>query len=190
MSSLKPLYFSTPESFRRWLGDHHSTRAELWVGFHKRATGRPSLTWPESVDEALCFGWIDGIRKRIDAERYTIRFTPRRAGSIWSAVNIRRVGKLSKLGRMRSAGLEAFKKRTKNKSRVYSFEQRRNLNLPAEYVRQFKENADAWRFFSSQPPWDQRTTTWFVISAKQEETRLRRLARLIKDSAAGKRIEF
>jgi uncharacterized protein YdeI (YjbR/CyaY-like superfamily) len=188
VASLKPRFFSALDEFRRWLDNHHATRDELWVGFHKRATGKPSLTWPESVDEALCFGWIDGIRKRIDAERYTIRFTPRRAASIWSAVNIRRVGELSKLGRMRPAGLEAFKKRTKSRSAVYSFEQRKDLKLPAAYVRQFKKNADAWRFFSSQPPWYQRTTTWFVISAKQEETRLRRLERLIKDSAAGRRI--
>ncbi|MGE5836541.1 MAG: YdeI/OmpD-associated family protein [Acidobacteriota bacterium] len=185
---MKPLYFSGPAEFRRWLDEHHATRDELVVGFHKRATGKPSLTWPESVDEALCYGWIDGIRRRVDADRYTIRFTPRRAGSIWSAVNIRRVGKLSKLGRMRPAGLAAFKKRTKNKSGIYSFEQRGTLKLPAAYLRQFRKNADAWRFFSSQPPWYQRTTTWLVISAKKEETRLRRLALLIRDSAAGRRI--
>lgn len=185
---MKPLYFSGPAEFRRWLDDHHATTDELVVGFHKRATGKPSLTWPESVDEALSYGWIDGIRRRVDADRYTIRFTPRRAGSIWSAVNIRRVGELSKLGRMQPAGLAAFKKRTGNRSRVYSFEQRGNLKLPAGYVRQFKQNADAWRFFSSQPPWYQRTSTWFVISAKKEETRLRRLALLIRDSAAGRRI--
>ena len=185
---MKPRYFASPAEFRRWLDDHHATRDELVVGFHKRATGKPSLTWPESVDEALCYGWIDGIRRRVDAGRYTIRFTPRRAGSIWSAINVRRVGQLSKLGRMQPAGLEAFKKRTANRSRVYSFEQRKKLRLPAGYVRQFKKNADAWRFFNSQPPWYQRTTTWLVISAKKEETRLRRLAGLIRDSAAGRRI--
>ena len=185
---MKPLYFSSPDEFRRWLADHHSKSDELWVGFHKRATGKPSLTWPESVDEALCFGWIDGLRKRIDADRYTIRFTPRRTTSIWSAVNIRRVSELIKLGRMRPAGLEAFKKRTEKRSRVYSFEQRKKVKMPAAYLRQFKKNAGAWRFFSSQPPWYQRTTTWLVISPKQEETRRRRLATLIKDSAAGRRI--
>jgi uncharacterized protein YdeI (YjbR/CyaY-like superfamily) len=185
---LKPRFFSAPAEFRQWLDNNHSTSDELWVGFHKRATGTPSLTWPESVDEALCFGWIDGIRKRIDAGRYTIRFTQRRAGSIWSVVNIRRVAELKKLGRMRPAGLSAFKRRTRKRSAVYSFEQRKAVKLPAAYVRQFKKNAGAWRFFSSQAPWYQRTTTWWVISAKREETRLRRLATLIGDSAAGRRI--
>jgi uncharacterized protein YdeI (YjbR/CyaY-like superfamily) len=185
---LKPRFFSAPAEFRQWLDDNHSTSDELWVGFHKRATGKPSLTWPESVDEALCFGWIDGIRKRIDAGRYTIRFTQRRAGSIWSVVNIRRVAELTKLGRMRPAGLSAFKRRTRKRPAVYSFEQRKPAKLPAAYVRQFKKNAGAWRFFRSQAPWYQRTTTWWVISAKREETRLRRLATLIGDSAAGRRI--
>jgi uncharacterized protein YdeI (YjbR/CyaY-like superfamily) len=167
---------------------HHESADELWVGFHKRATGKPSLTWPESVDEALCFGWIDGLRRSIDAESYMIRFTKRRADSIWSAVNIRRVGVLTKLGRMRAPGLRAFKRRTKKKSAVYSFEQRKTVKLPAAYVKKFKGHPDAWRFFSGQAPWYQRTTSWWVISAKQEETRLRRLATLIADSAAGRRI--
>ena len=183
-----PKFFPTPAGWREWLTRHAGSTDELWVGFRKRATGQPSLTWPESVDEALCFGWIDGLRKRIDAESYMIRFTPRRSGSIWSAVNIRRVGVLTKLGRMRPAGLQAFKKRTKKKSAVYSFEQRKKITLPTAYVRRFKENPDAWRFFTSQAPWYQRTTAWLVISAKQEETRLRRLATLIADSAAGRRI--
>ena len=183
-----PKFLPTPAEWREWLIRHHGSADELWVGFHKRATGKPSLTWPESVDEALCFGWIDGLRKSIDAESYMIRFTPRRSGSIWSAVNIRRVGVLTKLRRMRPAGLKAFKKRTKKKSAVYSFEQRKKIKLPAPYVRRFKENPDAWRFFRAQAPWYQRTTTWLVISAKQEETRLRRLATLLADSGAGRRI--
>jgi uncharacterized protein YdeI (YjbR/CyaY-like superfamily) len=185
---MTPKFFSTPAEWREWLARHHESADELWVGYHKRATGKPSLTWPESVDEALCFGWIDGLRRSIGTERYMIRFTKRRAGSIWSAVNIRRVGVLTKLGRMRPAGLRAFKRRTKKKSAIYSFEQRKTVKLPAAYVRKFKEHVDAWRFFGGQAPWYQRTTTWWVISAKQKETRLRRLATLIADSAAGRRI--
>jgi uncharacterized protein YdeI (YjbR/CyaY-like superfamily) len=186
---VKPLFFASPAEWRRWLSAHHARKDELWVGFHKRSTGRPSLTWPESVDEALCFGWIDGLRKSLDAERYMIRFTPRRAGSIWSAVNVRRVAELTKRRRMRAAGVRAFKARSAAKTAVYSFEQRKNPRLPPAYAKRFKANAGAWRFFTSQAPWYQRTMTWWVISAKQEPTRLKRLARLIDDSANGRRID-
>jgi len=185
---VKPLFFASPAEWRRWLSAHHARKDELWVGFHKRSTGRPSLTWPESVDEALCFGWIDGLRKSLDAERYMIRFTPRRAGSIWSAVNVRRVAELTKRRRMRAAGVRAFKARSAAKTAVYSFEQRKNPRLPPAYAKRFKANAGAWRFFTSQAPWYQRTMTWWVISAKQELTRLKRLARLIDDSTNGRRI--
>jgi len=185
---VKPLFFASPAEWRRWLSAHHARKDELWVGFHKRSTGRPSLTWPESVDEALCFGWIDGLRKSLDAERYMIRFTPRRAGSIWSAVNVRRVAELTKRWRMRAAGVRAFKARSAAKTAVYSFEQRKNPRLPPAYAKRFKANAGAWRFFTSQAPWYQRTMTWWVISAKQELTRLKRLARLIDDSTNGRRI--
>ena len=185
---MKPLFFATPRDWRRWLAKHHASTNELWVGFYKRESGKPSITWPESVDEALCVGWIDGLRKRIDDERYMIRFTRRRTSSIWSAVNVRRVGELTTLGRMKPPGLRAFEARTAKKTAVYSFEQRKQVKMPAAYVRRFKENADAWRFFSTQAPWYQRTTTWLVISAKREETRLKRLSTLIADSAAGRRI--
>ena len=185
---MKPLFFPTPRDWRQWLAKHHASTDELWVGFFKRGSGKPSITWPESVDEALCVGWIDGLRKRLDDERYMIRFTPRRPGSIWSAVNVRRVGELTRLGRMKPAGVRAFKARTKNKTAVYSFEQRKKVKMPVAYLRRFKENADAWRFFSSQAPWYRRTTTWLVISAKREETKLKRLSRLIADSAAGRQI--
>jgi uncharacterized protein YdeI (YjbR/CyaY-like superfamily) len=184
-----PVFFTSPAEWRKWLGVNHARQDELWVGFHKRATGKPSLTWPESVDEALCFGWIDGLRKRIDADCYMIRFTQRRAGSIWSAVNVRRVAELTKSKRMRAAGLRAFKARTAAKTAVYSFEQSKEPKLPPAYVKQFKANADAWRFFSSQAPWYQRQTTYWVISAKKEETQLRRLAKLIDDSAKQRRID-
>lgn len=185
---MKPLFFPTPRDWRQWLAKHHASTGELWVGFYKRGSGKPSITWPESVDEALCVGWIDGIRKRLDDESYVIRFTPRRPGSIWSAVNVRRVGELTRRRRMRPAGTRAFEARTKKKSAVYSFEQRKTVKLPAAYARRFKEDPAAWRFFSEQAPWYQRTTTWWVISARREETRLKRLATLIADSAAGRRI--
>jgi uncharacterized protein YdeI (YjbR/CyaY-like superfamily) len=185
---VKPLFFATPREWRQWLAKHHATTDELWVGFYKRESGKPSITWPESVDEALCVGWIDGLRKRLDDERYVIRFTPRRTSSIWSAVNVRRVGELTRLGRMKPAGLGAFAARTKKKTAVYSFEQRKAAKLPAAYVRRFKANPAAWRFYSEQAPWYQRVTAFWVTSAKQEETRLRRLATLIADSAARRRI--
>jgi uncharacterized protein YdeI (YjbR/CyaY-like superfamily) len=186
---VQALYFESPAAWRRWLTAHHADTDELWVGFHKRATGKPSLTWPESVDEALCFGWIDGLRKRVDADRYQIRFTPRRPGSIWSAVNVRRVAELTKRKRMRAAGVRAFKARTAAKTAVYSFEQRKAAALPPAYAKTFKADADAWRFFTTQAPSYQRVATWWVISAKQEATQLRRLNILIADSARGRRLD-
>jgi uncharacterized protein YdeI (YjbR/CyaY-like superfamily) len=151
-------------------------------------SGRPSITWPESVDEALCFGWIDGIRKTIDAESYVIRFTPRRAGSIWSAVNTRRAGELISKNRMHETGLRAFEGRDPKKSGVYSFEQRENATFSADHEKEFKGNRGAWAFFQAQPPGYRKIATFYVMSAKREETRARRLAALIRDSAAGRRI--
>jgi uncharacterized protein YdeI (YjbR/CyaY-like superfamily) len=181
-----PSFFASPVQWRRWLATHHARKDELLVGFYKRSSGRPSITWPESVDEALCFGWIDGVRRSIDAESYSIRFTPRRRGSIWSAVNVRRVAELTRRRRMRAAGLRAFQARTKAKTAIYSFEQRNKARLLPAYAKRFKANAAAWRFFGTRAPWYQRTATYWVISAKQEETRLRRLAALIDDSARGR----
>ena len=186
---MEPLYFESPAAWRRWLTDHHADTSELWVGFHKRATGKPSLTWPQSVDEALCFGWIDGLRKRIDADRYKIRFSPRRPGSIWSAVNVRRVAELTKRKRMRAAGRRAFKARREAKTAVYSFEQRDNPKMTPPLARKFKADAASWRFFTAQAPSYQRMMTWWVISAKQEVTQLRRLDILIAESARGRRID-
>lgn len=174
-------FFKSPSAWRAWLKKNHSKTKELWVGFYKKDSGKPSITWPESVDQALCFGWIDGIRKSIDAESYKIRFTPRRQRSIWSAVNIKRVKELSKLGLMHPAGLEAFNKRDEKKSAIYSYE-RATSALDGVYEKQFKENKKAWKFFQSQPPWYRHTSGWWVMSAKKEETRLKRLAVLIKDS--------
>jgi uncharacterized protein YdeI (YjbR/CyaY-like superfamily) len=188
LERVKPLFFATPAEWRRWLSKHHASAAELWVGFYKRGSGRPSITWPESVDEALCFGWIDGVRKRLDDERYVIRFTPRRPGSIWSVVNVKRVGALTRRGRMRPAGVRAFEKRTATRTAVYSFEQRSQIRFPPALVRRLKESADAWRYFRSEAPWYRRTVTFWIVSARREETQLKRLDTLIKDSAAGRRI--
>lgn len=181
-------FFGTPAAFRRWLERHHDSETELWVGFHKKGTGRPSITWPESVDEALCFGWIDGIRKKLDEDSYTIRFTPRKRGSTWSAVNLRRAKELIAQSRMDPAGLAAFEGRDPKKSGLYSFEQRKTIELDAALLARFKRNAAAWRFFESQPPGYQRTAIFYVMSAKKEETRARRLDVVIAESAAGRRI--
>jgi len=182
---MKPLYFATPAEFESWLAKHHARASELWVGFHKRATGRPSLTWPQSVDAALSFGWIDGLRRSLGAHRYAIRFSPRRPRSIWSTVNIRRVQALRRAGRMRPAGLAAFARRLPNRSGVYSFEQRPR-KLPPRYETPFKARPAAWTFFRSQPPWYRRAAIWWVVSAKLEATRARRLATLIDDSGRGR----
>jgi len=182
----EPTYFPSPAAFRRWLERHHAKAAFLWVGFHKKATGKPSMTWPESVDQALCFGWIDGVRRAIDDTRYTIRFTPRRAGSAWSAINIARVRALAKRGLMTPAGLAAFRRRTAARSRIYSYEQRRGLS-PA-FERRLRAHVRAWTFFRAQPDGYRRTAGFWVMSAKREETRERRFAALVRDSAAGRRI--
>jgi uncharacterized protein YdeI (YjbR/CyaY-like superfamily) len=186
--AMEPTFFAAPLDFRRWLEAHHRDAAELWVGFHKKGTGRPSLTWPESVDEALCFGWIDGVRKRLDDDRYVIRFTPRRRGSTWSAVNARRAGELIRDGRMRPAGREAYDARDPERSGIYSFEQREAARLSEEEAARFRANAAAWRFFESQPAGYRRTALWWVVSAKRPATRARRLDTLVRDSAAGQRI--
>jgi uncharacterized protein YdeI (YjbR/CyaY-like superfamily) len=160
---------------------------ELWVGFYKKDSGKPSITWPESVDEALCVGWIDGIRKSVDEISYKIRFTPRRRGSIWSAVNIKRVGVLSDEGRMRPAGVKAFAARKENKSGIYAYEQRR-AELEEPYNGMLKKNKMAWDFFQAQAPWYRKQIGWWVISAKKEETRMKRLGKLIEVSAKGRRL--
>lgn len=180
-------FFATPTEFRAWLAQHHATADELWVGLHKRSSGRPSITWPESIDEALCFGWIDGIRRTIDEQSYRIRFTPRRPHSIWSSVNIRRAQSLIEEGRMQAAGLEAFARRREDRARQYSFEQGK-VSLGDAFEAEFRANAKAWSFFEAQPPSYRKTATWWVVSAKREDTRKRRLATLIADSAAGVRI--
>jgi uncharacterized protein YdeI (YjbR/CyaY-like superfamily) len=175
----EPTFFSTPAEFRNWLQKHHASAGELLVGFHKRSSGTPSITWPESVDEALCFGWIDGVRTRIDDVSYTIRFTPRKPSSIWSAVNMRRAQALIKAKRMKAAGRKAFEARRENRSGVYSYEKRPD-SLIEPYAGLLARNAAARDFFASQPPSYQRAATWWVISAKQDETRLKRARTLIE----------
>ena len=186
---MKPTFFPTPADFRKWFEKHHDTTAELLVGFYKKGSGKPSISWPESVDEALCFGWIDGVRRSIDAESYSIRFTPRRARSIWSNVNTKRVAELTKQGRMHASGLEAFKARDPKRSGIYAFEQRqKDQELDPALEAKIRKNKKAWAFFQAQPPGYRRLMSVYVMSAKKEETRLRRLARLIDDSAAGQRV--
>ncbi|MGA7615601.1 MAG: YdeI/OmpD-associated family protein [Thermoanaerobaculia bacterium] len=183
-----PTFFETPEEFRRWLARHHASTDHLWVGFHKTKSGKPSMTWPQSVDEALCYGWIDGVRKSIDAERYTIRFTPRKKRSTWSLVNIRRVEELTRLGRMKPAGVAAFEARDEKKSGIYSFEQRQTATLTTEELKEIRKNERAWEFFSAQPLGYRKIAAFWIRSAKREETRARRLRTLIYDSAAGLRV--
>jgi uncharacterized protein YdeI (YjbR/CyaY-like superfamily) len=184
-----PVYFASAAEFRAWLAKHHATAKELVVGFHKRATGKPSMTWNESVDEALCFGWIDGIRRSVDGERYTIRFTPRRPRSIWSNKNIARMRELIAEGRVRPAGLRAFEARHRDRSGVYSFEQRKQLALTPAQQKQLAAHKAAAAFFHAQPAWYQRAAVHWIVSAKRDETQAKRLATLIADSAAGRTIK-
>jgi uncharacterized protein YdeI (YjbR/CyaY-like superfamily) len=182
-------FFPTPDDFRGWLAEHHASARELWVGFYKKATGRASITWPESVDEALCFGWIDGIRKSIDDEAYRIRFTPRRPGSHWSRVNLERVVVLIEEGRMAPAGLSAWEARDPEKSGRYSHERGTEEGLTEPQLRRLRSNRKAWAFWQAQPPGYRRLVAGWIASAKKEETRGRRLDTLIEDCANGLRIK-
>lgn len=180
-------FFRTPADLRKWFKKNDATAQELWVGFYKVGSGKPSITWPESVDEALCVGWIDGIRKTIDDESYKIRFTPRKKISTWSAVNIRRVQVLTDEKRMQPTGLKAFAARRENRSGIYAYEQRpREFDEP--YLGLMKKDKAAWTYFQAQSPSYRRTLIWYVVSAKQEETRLKRLKRLIEACAGGRRL--
>lgn len=179
-----PIFFTDQEEFSNWLLEHHKLN-ELWVGYYKKSTGKESLTWSESVDVALCFGWIDGIRKSIDNERYMIRFTPRNKNSIWSAVNVSKVNNLIKLGKMRPDGLTAFKNRSDLKG--YSSHQR-NIPFDSDYEKEIKANKHAWEFFNNLAPSYKRDTIWWVMSAKKKETQLRRLSILISSAQEGLKI--
>ena len=181
-----PTFFAAPRELRAWLESHHEAERELWVGFHKKGTGRPSVTWREAVDEALCFGWIDGVRKRVDEQSYKIRFTPRAKTSRWSRVNVARVAELTKEGRMRPAGVAAFEAR--GHVAAGSSHEQENVELEPEQERRFRANRKAWAWFQERPPSYRKQATWWVISAKRAETRERRLAALIEDSEQGRTV--
>ena len=184
---MKPKFFSTPDQFRKWLERNHDRETELLVGFHKKDSGKQSVTYGEALDEALCFGWIDGVRKNLDETSYTIRFTPRKARSIWSNINVNHVERLIKAGRMHASGLDAYARRDPKRTGIYAFENRPRAFAP-EFEERFRANKTAWKFFEQQPPGYRRTIIFWVMSAKQGETRRRRLERLIADSEQGVRV--
>jgi uncharacterized protein YdeI (YjbR/CyaY-like superfamily) len=187
MAPVKPKFFATPALFGAWLAKNHLTSAELLVGFHKKDSGKASMTWPESVDEALCHGWIDGVRRSLDETSYTIRFTPRRQRSIWSSINIARMKVLIEQGRVMPAGRAAFERRSDDKSSIYAYEQRQAATLTPAQEKQFRANRKAWAFFNAQAPSYQGVMVYHIVSAKREETKRRRLAALIEISAQEKR---
>lgn len=183
---MKPKFFSTPEKFREWLEKNHDREEELLLGFHKKDSGKKSITYAEALDEALCYGWIDGVRKSFDETSYTIRFTPRKAKSIWSLVNVRHVERLVKAGRMAEPGLAAYARRDPKRTGIYAFENAAREFSP-EFEKTFRANKKAWEFFQTEPPSIRRTCIFWVMSAKKEETRVRRLEQLIESSANGVR---
>jgi len=189
MAPVKPKFFATAARFRAWLAKNHLTADELLVGFHKKDSGKASITWPESVDEALCHGWIDGVRRRVDETSYTIRFTPRRPRSIWSSINIARMKVLLEQGLVTQAGRAAFERRSDDKSSVYAYEQRQSATLTPAQEKEFRSNRKAWAFFSAQAPGYQRLMIYRIVSAKREETKRKRLTALIEVSAQEKRAQ-
>jgi uncharacterized protein YdeI (YjbR/CyaY-like superfamily) len=182
-----PIFFDTPDDWRGWLADNHATAPDCLVGFNKVTTGEAGMTWSESVDQALCFGWIDGVRRRIDERSYTIRFTPRKPGSNWSAVNVRKVGELEAAGLMTDAGRAAFERRSAARTAIYAYEKEPAAFADAER-REFRKRKAAWAFFTAQAAWYQRNATYWVVSAKRDETRRRRFDQLMSDSEAGRRL--
>jgi uncharacterized protein YdeI (YjbR/CyaY-like superfamily) len=182
-----PRFFRAPADFAKWLVKNHGSATHLWVGFHKVGSGKPSVTWPQSVDEALCVGWIDGVRKRIDEHSYKIRFSPRKSTSIWSANNMKRVAVLTEEGRMGAAGLKAFEARRENRSGIYAYEQR-PTDLPEPYAGALRKHRAASKFFRAQPPWYRQVMSWWVVSAKREETRAKRIVTLIEACTEGRRL--
>lgn len=184
---MKPRFFKNALALREWLARNHEKTSELWIGFYKKESGKRSITYREALDEALCFGWIDGVRKRLDEDSYIQRFTPRRARSVWSNINTKRVEELKKLGKMEPAGLNAFAARDPKRSGIYSFE-REELKFDGEFKKRFQANKKAWEFYEKLPPFLKRTVTFWVISAKKEETRWRRFEKLLESSARGVRL--
>ncbi len=185
---MDPTFFTDPDALRAWFEVHHATTPEILIGFHRKGSGRPSITWPEAVDEALCVGWIDGVRRSIDSDSYSIRFTPRRPRSTWSAVNVKRVGELVAAGRMKPEGLRAFEERAPERTGIYAYERRHDARLERGEERQFRDSPAAWMWFEGQPRSYRATAIHWVVSAKKDETRRRRLTTLIEDSAEGRRI--
>lgn len=181
---MKTRYFKTQADLRKWFEKNHLKESELVVGFYRKSTGKKSITWPEAVDEALCFGWIDSIRRKVDAESYSNRFTPRKARSNWSNVNIKRIKELMEAGLVKDAGKEAFGKWDSEKAPTASYEQAQ-ISFPSSFLKQFKANKKAWTYFKEQTNSYKRTATWWVISAKREETRENRLKILIRDCDDG-----
>jgi uncharacterized protein YdeI (YjbR/CyaY-like superfamily) len=179
-----PAFFAKQSDFRKWLQKNHKKETELLVGFYKVGSGKPSMTWSQSVDEALCFGWIDAVRKSIDKDSYQIRFTRRKPTSIWSAINIKKIEELTRQGLMQPAGLASFEKRTESKSKIYSYE-KEEVELTQNFKKQFKANKKAWDYFQSLAPSYKKVSAHWVMRAKQETTRIKRLNQLISDSAAG-----
>ncbi|HEX8268606.1 MAG TPA: YdeI/OmpD-associated family protein [Flavobacterium sp.] len=184
---MEPQFFETQYDFRKWLEENHTSEKELLVGYYKVGSGRPSMTWPESVDQALCFGWIDGIRRSVDEQSYSIRFTPRKPSSIWSSVNIRKIEELTKAGLMQPAGIAAYEKKTEKNSSIYAYESE-GKSLSVEFEKRFQQNQIAWEFFNKQAPSYRKRMVHWVVSAKQEATRESRLQKLISESEAGKRV--
>src|SRR5215216_2957453 len=186
---MQPKFFTSPEKFREWLERNHDSATELLIGFHKKSSGKKSITYAEALDEALCFGWIDGVRKNLNETSYTIRFTPRKPTSIWSNVNVKHVERLQKEGRMHRAGIDAYERRSPERTGIYSFENRPR-ELSPEYEKIFRQNKAAWKFFQEQPPGYKRLMVFRTMSAKKEETRLRRLRQLIESSEKGARMDI
>jgi uncharacterized protein YdeI (YjbR/CyaY-like superfamily) len=184
---LKPTFFATQAAFREWLKQNHERETELLVGFHKKESGKRSITWPEAVEEALCFGWIDGVRRSLGTASYTVRFTPRKPNSAWSAVNIAKAKELIAAGRITPAGARAFEG-ADERSAKYSYEQRHGASLSIAQQREFRQNRSAWDWFQAQSPSYRTAAAQWVTSAKKDETRQGRLAKLIEDSAAGRRV--
>jgi len=181
---MEPIFFDSPQAFRAWLEANHATANEVWVGFYNKKSGKTTLTWSEAVDQALCFGWIDSLGKGIDGERRMLRFSPRKKGSIWSGVNIKKIEALTAQGLMYPAGLEAYSHRKEEKSNVYAYEQG-EVALEAAQEATFRANVTAWDYFQQQAPNYRKRALWWVVSAKKEETRHKRLATLIEDSENG-----
>ena len=188
-SSAEPIFFETPAELRAWFDAHGETAEDLWIGYHKKRTGRPTVSWSDTVDEALCFGWIDSVRYSIDEDRFKQRLTPRRTGSNWSAINIAKVERLTAEGRMQPAGIAAFEARRPDRSAIYSYERRHEASLTNDEIARFRSNRAAWAWFEERPPSYRTAAIWWVASAKRTETRERRLGALVEDSAAGRTLK-